>query len=549
MDTTRVAAPREGWPAHMDDTILHLRGITKTFPGVKALDSVDLDVRRGEVHALLGENGAGKSTLMKVLAGTYQPDSGQIELDGQAVTPRKPLDAKRLGILLVHQELSLVPGLSVAENIYLGSLPRKGLGVDWRRLRADADAILERLESNVSSRDTVASLSIANQQMVEIARALAFDPRIVIFDEPTSSLTEQEKRILFKNIRRLQDQDVAIIYISHRMDEIFELSDRITVLRDGRQRGTVFTDETNEAEVTRLMIGRDLEDALDKGTATPGETVLEVENLTVPGLFEGVDLRIRAGEVVGLYGLIGAGRSELAETIFGLRPPSAGSIRLFGEERSLRGPAEAVDIGIALVPEDRKEQGLVLGMGVRDNLSLPQIDELARMGFVDGGKERALYVTYKDRLDIKTPGPQQATKNLSGGNQQKIVIAKWLAQNPRLLILDEPTRGIDVGSKSEIHRLIRGLADQGIAVLVISSEMPEILGVSDRILTMYEGRVTAELEGDAATEDALIAGSIGMEAAPNGNAGPASGPSEGRATDDDDLTDDDLDDDTPPARA
>ena len=543
MDTPRVAAPREGWPAHMDDTILHLRGITKTFPGVKALDSVDLDVRRGEVHALLGENGAGKSTLMKILAGTYLPDSGQIELDGQAVSPRKPLDAKRLGILLVHQELSLVPGLSVAENIYLGSLPRKGLGVDWRKLRADGDAILERLESNVSSRDTVASLSIANQQMVEIARALAFDPRIVIFDEPTSSLTEQEKRILFKNIQRLQDQDVAIIYISHRMDEIFELSDRITVLRDGRQRGTVYTDETNEAEVTRLMIGRDLEDALDKGTATPGATVLEVENLTVPGLFEGVDLDIRAGEVVGLYGLIGAGRSELAETIFGLRPPSSGSIRFFGEERSLSGPAQAVDIGIALVPEDRKEQGLVLGMGVRDNLTLPQIDELARLGFVDGSKERALYVTYKDRLDIKTPGPQQATKNLSGGNQQKIVIAKWLAQSPRLLILDEPTRGIDVGSKSEIHRLIRGLADQGIAVLVISSEMPEILGVSDRILTMYEGRITAELEGEAATEDALIAGSIGMEVAPNGDAGHGTGPSADRAIDDDDL-----DDDAPPAR-
>jgi len=510
------AAPRPGFRepsgVALDDTILYLRGITKTFPGVKALDDVDLDVRRGEVHALLGENGAGKSTLMTVLAGTYSPDSGEIHLDGQVVAPRAPLDAKRLGILLVHQELSLVPGLSVAENIFLGSLPTKRLGVDWRKLRADADAILERLESTVSARDQLSSLSIANQQMVEIARALAFDPRIVVFDEPTSSLTEQEKRILFKNIRRLQEQNVAIIYISHRMDEIFELSDRITVLRDGRQRGTVYTDETNEAEVTRLMIGRDLDEGAVREASELGDEVLDVDGLTVPGCFEDVHLRVHAGEVVGLYGLIGAGRSELAETIFGLRKATAGAVRLFGGQRVLASPADAVNAGIALVPEDRKVQGLVLGMGVRDNLSLPQIDQLTWNGFVDAAKEHQLYVTYKDRLDIKTPGPTQAAKNLSGGNQQKIVIAKWLAHEPRLLILDEPTRGIDVGSKSEIHRLIRELARNGIAVIVISSEMPEVLGVSDRILTMYEGRVTAELDAADATEDALIAGSIGATA-------------------------------------
>jgi ribose transport system ATP-binding protein len=504
--------------AHLDDTILHLRGITKTFPGVKALDDVDLDVRRGEVHALLGENGAGKSTLMKVLAGSYAPDSGEIMLDGRIVAPRTPLDAKRMGILLVHQELSLVPGLSVAENIFLGSLPSRGPNVHWAKLRADAAAILKRLESSVSPRDEVGQLSIANQQMVEIARALAFDPRIVVFDEPTSSLTEQEKRILFKNIRRLQEQHVAIIYISHRMDEIFELSDRITVLRDGRQRGTVFTDETDEAEVTRLMIGRDLDEGQAYKPPTIGEEVLVADGVTVPGVFSDVSLRVHAGEVVGLYGLIGAGRSELAETIFGLRRPSAGSVRVFGQARSLRSPAEAVEAGIALVPEDRKVQGLVLGMGVKDNLTLPQIDSLTWNGFVVAAKERELYVTHKNQLDIKTPGPQQPAENLSGGNQQKIVIAKWLANTPRLLILDEPTRGIDVGSKSEIHRLIRDLADQGIAIIVISSEMPEILGVSDRILTMYEGRITAELSKEEATEDALIAGSIGSTVAQKGDA-------------------------------
>ena len=483
----------------LDGTILHLRGITKTFPGVKALDDVDLDVRRGEVHALLGENGAGKSTLMKILAGTYSPDSGEILLDGQVVSPRTPLDAKRLGILLVHQELSLVPGLTVAEKIFLGSLPTKGLGVDWKKLRADASAILARLESTVSPRDRVGALSIANQQVVEIARALAFDPRLVIFGEPTSSLTEQEKRILVENIRRLQDQIVAIIYISHRMDEIFELSDRITVLRDGRQRGTVFTDETNEAEVTRLMIGRDLEEGVAYDPPELGD------------------------EVVGLYGLIGAGRSELAETIFGLRKPSSGTIRLFGRERTIGSPAEAGEAGIALVPEDRKVQGLILRMGVRDNLTLPQIDELTWNGFVDTAKERALYTTYQQQLDIKTPGPMQACENLSGGNQQKIVIAKWLANEPRLLILDEPTRGIDVGSKAEIHRLIRGLADDGIAVIVISSEMPEILGVSDRILTMYEGRITAELDAATASDDGLIAGSLGAASAASDRARPTGG--------------------------
>jgi ribose transport system ATP-binding protein len=508
MDRVTVTAD-DARAAHLDDTILQLRGISKSFPGVKALDDVDFDVRRGEVHALLGENGAGKSTLMKVLAGTYTPDSGQILLDGRVVDPKTPLDAKRLGVLLVHQELSLVPGMSVAENIFLGSLPSRGLNIDWRKLQSDAAAILERLESSVSPRDLVGELSIANQQMVEIARALAFDPRIVVFDEPTSSLTEQEKRVLFKNIRRLQEQNVALVYISHRMDEIFELSDRITVLRDGRQRGTVFTDETNEAEVTRLMIGRELDEKQANVPPTLGAEVLVVDDVTVPGVVANASFTVRAGEVVGLYGLIGAGRSELAETIFGLRRPSSGTVRVFGQAKALRSPAEAVEAGIALVPEDRKVQGLVLGMGVLDNMTLPQIDELTWKGFVDASKERMLYVTYKEQLAIKTPGPYQATENLSGGNQQKIVIAKWLAKQPRLLILDEPTRGIDVGSKAEIHRLIRGLADEGIAVIVISSEMPEILGVSDRILTMYEGRITAEFDAQRASEDGLIAGSIG----------------------------------------
>ncbi len=495
-----------------DDTILQLRGISKTFPGVKALNDVDLDVRRGEVHALLGENGAGKSTLMKVLAGTYQADSGEIVLAGQVVTLTNPLDAKKKGILLIHQELSLVPGLSVAENIFLGSLPTRTLRrIDWYKLREDAAVILQQLKCNFGPNDIVGKLSLANQQMVEIARALAFDPRIVIFDEPTSSLTEQEKTILFQNIRRLQQDGVAIIYISHRMDEIFELSDRITVLRDGRHRGTVFTSETTEDEVTRLMIGRYLEDYFEEKQRKHGKEVLRVEGLTVPGLFEDVSFSVRAGEVVGLYGLIGAGRSEVAETLFGLRRPTVGRLYLHGKPVTIHSPSEAVAHGFGFIPEDRKQQGLVLAMGVRDNIALPQIDRLQRLGFLRPTAEQRLYREYKDKLDIKTPGPNQKVINLSGGNQQKIVIAKWLARKPELLILDEPTRGIDVGSKSEIHKLIGELSQQGIAILVISSEMPEVIGVSHRILTMYQGRLTGEFDGYSVTEDDLINASIGLQ--------------------------------------
>ena len=500
--------------ATTDDAILHLRGITKTFPGVKALDDVSLDVRRGEVHALLGENGAGKSTLMKILAGTYTPDAGEILLGGNVIRSRNPLEAKRHGILLVHQELSLVPGMTVAENIYLGSLPSKALQrVDWNQLHQDAQQILDRLGCAFGPTDTVESLSIANQQMVEIARALAFDPQIVVFDEPTSSLTEQEKVALFKNIRQLQDDQVAIVYISHRMDEIFELSDRITVLRDGRHRGTVFTDETNELEVTRLMIGRDLEGQDRTGTANLGDAVLTVENLARGEQFKEVSFTVHAGEVVGFYGLVGAGRTEVAEAVFGLRTPESGSMQFKGQPYQPSSPVDAIQGGMALIPEDRKQQGLILSMSVIDNMTLPQIDAFTTFGFITTAGAKGIYDTYQDRLDIKTPGPDQVAKNLSGGNQQKIVLAKWLARKPALLILDEPTRGIDVGSKSEIHRLIRELAAGGMAVMVISSEMPEILTVSDRILTMHEGRITAELDAKGATEDDLIAGSIGKGAA------------------------------------
>ncbi|MGL4415783.1 sugar ABC transporter ATP-binding protein [Roseinatronobacter monicus] len=493
---------------------LRLQGIVKTFPGVRALDGVDFEVMPGEVHALLGENGAGKSTLMKVLAGMYQPNEGQIIIAGQPVRMTTPIEAKAQGVVLIHQELSLVPEMSAAENIYLGELPRKGLGwVDWRTLYKNSNAILERLNCNFRGEATVVNLSIANQQMVEIARALTVDARVVVFDEPTASLTDAEKVVLFDIIKDLKARNVGIVYISHRMDEIFTLSDRITVLRDGSYRGTLTTAETNEDEVTRLMIGRSLD--LSRDTAPPklGATVLDVRDLSCAPLFEGISFSVRAGEVVGFYGLVGAGRTEIAETLFGLRTAERGEILVDGVPVQIGSPQDAISLGISLVPENRKEQGLVLSMNCRDNMTLPQVQKLTSGPFVSSGAENEIFDKYRDKLEIKTPSWRQVVGVLSGGNQQKIVIGKWLSMKPRVLIVDEPTRGIDVGSKAEIHTLLRELAAQGYAVIVISSEMPEVLRVSDRIVAMYSGRIMREFTADEVTEDSLVQAISGIKTA------------------------------------
>lgn len=493
------------------EPVLKLEGITKRFPGVVALNQVDFDVRPGEVHALLGENGAGKSTLMKVLAGKHQANEGRILLGGEAMAFENPKHAKRAGVVLIHQEQSLVPGMTVAENIFLGSLPKKwGNRVDWRKLREDTNRILETLKCSFQHDDLVGSLSIAKKQMVEIGRALVFTPRVVVFDEPTASLTDHEKPVLYDVIQSLCEQGVGIVYISHRMDEIFHLSHRISVLRDGEYTGTVNTCETNEDEVTRMMIGRSLE--LDHASKPSefGENMLELRNLSVKRLFSDVSFNVRKGEIVGMYGLVGAGRSEVAETIFGLRSPSAGEILLDGQPVSFTTSHDAVAAGIALVPEDRKDQGLILGMNCRDNMTLAGLESVSTLGFMKRADERAVYDKYHQAMKIKTPSWRQKVGNLSGGNQQKIVIGKWLHTHPKLLILDEPTRGIDVGSKAEIHALVKELAKSGYAVLVISSEMPEVLGLSNRIIAMYDGRVTAEFDGDSVSEDALVQAITGM---------------------------------------
>ena len=484
---------------------LRLQGIVKTFPGVRALDGVDFEVLPGEVHALLGENGAGKSTLMKVLAGMYQPDEGQIFIAGRPVRMTTPIEAKAQGVVLIHQELSLVPEMSAAENIYLGELPRKSFGrVDWATLSKRANAILERLNCAFRGEMTVAHLSLANQQMVEIARALTVDARVVVFDEPTASLTDAEKVVLFDIINDLKSQGVGIVYISHRMDEIFTLSDRITVLRDGQYRGTLNTADTDEDEVTRLMIGRSLDLSRDTGAPKLGDTVLEVRDLSCAPLFRDISFLVRAGEVVGFYGLVGAGRTEIAETLFGLRRPDAGQILVDGAQVEIGSPQNAIALGISLVPENRKEQGLILQMSCRDNMTLPQIQDLTAGPFVSSGAEISIFDQYRDKLAIKTPSWRQPVAVLSGGNQQKIVMGKWLSMQPRVLIVDEPTRGIDVGSKAEIHNLLRELAAQGYAVIVISSEMPEVLRVADRIVAMYQGRIMREFSSEEVTEDSLV---------------------------------------------
>jgi ribose transport system ATP-binding protein len=496
----------------MTDPVLRLENIVKTFPGVRALDGVSFSVMPREVHALMGENGAGKSTSMKVLGGIYKPDSGTIFMNEKKVTMSGPLEAKSMGIVFIHQELSLAEELSVAENIYLGELPRKSFGrVDWARLAEQTNAILKKLNVSFDANTRVGDLSIANQQMVEIARALTVDAKAVIFDEPTASLTDAEKVVLFDVIADLKADGVGIIYISHRMEEIFKITDRISILRDGQFQGTVLTADTNEEAVTQMMIGRALDLSRNATHHDLGDVALEVRGLSCGKLYQDISFEVRRGEVVGFYGLIGAGRTEIAETLFGLRGPSAGQILLDGQEVRIHSPADAIARGIGLVPEDRKGQGLILGMSCRDNMTLPQVDTLKAGPFVAERAEIAIFDQYRARLDIRTPSWKTQVGNLSGGNQQKIVIGKWLSMQPNVLIVDEPTRGIDVGSKSEIHKLLRELAAQGYAVLVISSEMPEVLHVSDRIVAMYSGRIMRTFTSEEVTEDNLIQAISGIK--------------------------------------
>jgi ABC-type sugar transport system ATPase subunit len=474
---------------------LEMRGIVKRFPGVLALNHVDLEVREGEIHALLGENGAGKSTLMKILAGAYQKDEGAIMIGGHNVDIRSPSHAREKGISIIYQELNLIPQLSVAENIFLGRLKTaRGGRVDWGGMYREAQEMLDRLEAGIDARSLVRDLGIAQMQMVEVAKALSLNSKILIMDEPTASLTGKETEMLFQVMRRLKAEGVAIVYISHHLEEVLEIADRATILRDGANVAVVEVRETTIDDLIRHMVGRELKEKFPKIHVPLGEEVLRVEDLTAGKRVRGVSLSVRAGEILGIAGLVGAGRTETARAIFGMDPVDSGQVYVSGKPVSIRRPLDAIHAGLGFATEDRKSEGLVLTMNVGENITLASLDQFGGQWHMDLKAERKSVREYIEKLNIKTPTPLQKAINLSGGNQQKVVLAKWLMSRSRVFIFDEPTRGIDVGAKIEVYNIINELIRAGAAVILISSEMPEILGMCDRIAVMHQGTITATLD-------------------------------------------------------
>lgn len=481
------------------DLLLQATGVSKRFPGVLALKNIDFEVYPGEIIGLVGENGAGKSTLMKILSGVYGFDAGTIKFKGQDFRPRTPAEAQKYGISTIYQELALIPYLTVAENIFLNREPRiphsPGL-IDFGKMNAGARELLVQLGTQVPVRKRLQSLPIAAQQMVEIAKSISQSAQLIIMDEPTSSLASHDIDFLFALIKRLKARGIAIIFIGHRMEEVLGIADRIIVMRDGERVGTLPIERATEEQIIRLMVGRKV-DLYPKQPATIGTPVLEVRDLGNSKRIQNINFVVRHGEIVGLAGLIGAGRTELARMIFGIDPKKTGHVLIDGVEQKFNNPSDAVNAGIGLVPEDRKLQGLVLGMDVKDNLTLSILSRISGLlGWVSNTKQHETARYYWKLLDIQTPSLSQIVRNLSGGNQQKVVIAKWLSTKPKLLILDEPTRGIDIGAKAEVHAFMSQLASQGVGILMISSELPEIFGMSDRVLVMCNGRITEEFTSD-----------------------------------------------------
>ena len=484
---------------------VELRAITKSFAGIKVVNNVSFDIRPGEVHALMGENGAGKSTLIKVMAGLYQPDEGQILVNGKAVKLATPKEAHAAGIATVHQELLLFPELTVAENIFLGQTPKTSLGtIDWQAMRRRAHALLESLDSGDLDIDQkVASLSVGNRQRIEIARALAQDARVLIMDEPTAALAEHDVQRLMSIVGNLRQLGVAIVYVSHRMPEIFALADRVTVLRDGHHVATRPVCDVDEPSLVSMMVGRPIDRLYPAKQGQDGDTILELRNIAYRNVVRGISLKLRRGEILGLAGLVGSGRTETALTVFGITPATEGEILIDGKPVSIGSPETARDLGIAYVPEDRGHQGLIRMQSIEDNIALANLKRLTRGLFMDMARITAEARQAITRFGIRARGPEQLVRQLSGGNQQKVVLGKWLATNPRILIMDEPTRGIDVGAKAEIHLLMRKLAGEGMAILMISSELPEVLGMSDRVLVMNGGRIVGEFDKAHATAEAV----------------------------------------------
>jgi len=498
----------------MESYLLEMKGISKSFGPVKALKKASLNLKRGEVLALMGENGAGKSTLMNVLSGSLHPDEGEILLDGVQREIKNPIQARSLGIVKIHQELQIVPELDIAENIFLGRWQTAGIGfVQKKKMHDMAKECLKMLEWEMDTRTKLKDLRIGEQQLVEIAKAISCDAKIIVMDEPTSALSEPEAKKLFHVIEKLKNKGCGIIYITHRMEEVFKISDRLSVMRDGEYIGTKEAKDTDNEEIIAMMVGRSVEEQYPKRDVKIGDVILEVKNLNFTPPKESfkrslkdISFKVRAGEVLGIAGLAGAGRSEVFESIVGKHATcTTGEILIDGKALQIRSPKDAIDAGISFATEDRKGTGLVLGRSIGDNISLPIYDHYSSFGFMRDGEQKKDWIEYMNRLHVKAKSPNVPVSSLSGGNQQKVILARWLLTKPKVLLLDEPTRGIDVGAKEEIYLLINELAASGLAVVVISSELPEVIGICDRIITICEGRLTGEISRKEATQEILLA--------------------------------------------
>lgn len=489
----------------MSSKLLEMREVSKKFPGVYALKGVNFELESGEVHALLGENGAGKSTLMKILGGIYRIDEGKIFINGQEVKIDDVKDAQKYGISIIHQEIVLVPYLSIAENIYLGREPMTKAGfIDEHTMFENAQQFLDDFDLGLSARTLINELTVAQQQMIEIIKAVSFNSKIIVMDEPTSSLSEKEVDFLFKTIRNLKQQGVGMVYISHRMNELFEITDRITVMRDGTYIGTVKTKETTNEKLIAMMVGRELNNYYVRDFSAPGETVLKVSDLTKKGVLEGASFELKKGEILGFAGLVGAGRSELMKCIFGLDSFEQGEIFVNGSKVAIKNPNDAIRHKIAYVTENRKEEGLFLIKSVQYNMTIKILDEFMKFFRVNAKYENKETDHYINELSIKTPNAEQEVGNLSGGNQQKVLISRWLATNPKVLILDEPTRGVDVGAKAEIYTIMNRLVKEGVSIIMISSELPEVINMSDRVAVMCKGKIQTILNKDHFSQETIM---------------------------------------------
>ena len=496
----------------MGEVILEMKGIDKSFPGVHALDHVDLEIRKGEVLALMGENGAGKSTLMKILTGVYTKDAGQVIVDGKEVCYNNPQEAEKAGIVFIHQELNVLFDLTVEENMFLGKEIKKVFGIcDRKAMRKRVQEILDMLGVDIDPTQRMDELSIGQQQMIEIAKALMVDAKVLIMDEPTAALTQSETEVLFKVVNSLRQKGVSIVYISHRMEEIFELCDRITILRDGTYIDTKRIADIDMNDIVKMMIGREIGERYPVRNSKIGDVAFEVKNLNCPGAFENVSFEVRAGEVLGVSGLMGAGRTEIMQAIFGNMPNVTGQLFLDGKEIKNKNPQQAIENGIGFITEDRKVEGLMLEESIMKNISLANLGRISNGGVINKRKEQELVNKGIEELRIRCFGPQHECNNLSGGNQQKVVFAKWIYTNPKVLILDEPTRGVDIGAKKEIYNIINELAAKGVAIIMVSSELPEVLGMSDRVMVVREGEVRGILNKEEANQESIMTLATGGE--------------------------------------